>query len=85
MISVRLNQSLEQELTLFSQLNQLTKTDIVKEALIHYFKTFKPQERPTAYELGAGFFGRYGSEEGDLSTSYKQRLKEKINAKNNHR
>jgi len=85
MISVRLNQSLEQELTLFAQLNQLTKTDIVKEALIHYFKTFKPKEKPTAYELGANFFGKYGSEEGDLSTTYKQQLKKRINEKNNYR
>jgi hypothetical protein len=34
MISVRLNQSLMQELNLFSQLNQLSKTDIIKNALI---------------------------------------------------
>ena len=85
MISVRLNQNLEQELNLFAQLNQLTKTDIIKEALTHYFKTFKPKEKPTAYELGANFFGEYGSEEGNLSTTYKQELKKKINAKNHHR
>ena len=85
MISVRLNQTLMQELNLFSQLNQLTKTDIIKNALIHYFKTFKQESKPTAYELGVNLFGKYGSEEGNLSTTYKQRLKEKINAKNNHR
>ncbi len=85
MISVRLNQNLEQELNLFAQLNQLTKTDIIKEALSHYFKTFKPKEKPTAYELGANLFGQYGSEEGNLSTNYKQLLKEKIREKNNHR
>ena len=84
MISVRLNQNLEQELILFSQLNQLTKTDIIKDALTLYFKTFKQEKKPTAYELGANIFGKYGSQEGDLSTSYKQRIKEKINAKNNH-
>ena len=85
MISVRLNQSLEQELTLFSQLNKLTKTDIIKNALTHYFETFKQKKQPTAYELGANLFGKYGSKESDLSTTYKQRLKDKINAKNNHR
>jgi len=85
MISVRLNQSLMQELNLFSQLNQLTKTDIIKNALIHYFKTYKQENKPTAYELGVNLFGKYGSEEGNLSTTYKQRLKEKINAKNNNR
>ena len=85
MISVRLNQSLEQELILFAQVNQLTKTDIIKKALEHYFKTFKPKEKPTAYELGANLFGKYGSRKGGLSTDYKELLKKKINAKNNHR
>jgi len=85
MISVRLNQHLEQELTLFSQLNQLTKTDIIKNALMHYFQTFKQEKKPTAYELGANLFGKYGSQESNLSTTYKQKLKDKINAKNNHR
>lgn len=82
MISVRLNQNLEQELILFSQLNQLTKTDIIKDALTLYFKIFKQEKKPTAYKLGANIFGKYGSQEGDLSTSYKQRIKEKINVKN---
>jgi len=85
MISVRLNQHLEQELTLFSQLNQLTKTDIIKNALTYYFQVFKQEKKPTAYELGVNLFGKYGSQEGDLSTTYKQKLKDKINAKNNHR
>ena len=85
MLSVRLNQSLEQELTLFSTINQQTKTDIIKKALRHYFQTFKPKEKPTPYQLGMNFFGKYGSEKSNLSVTYKQRLKEKLNAKNNHR
>ena len=84
MISVRLNKNLEQELNLFSELNQLTKTDVIKEALNHYFDTFKSQKKPTAYELGVHLFGQHGSQEGNLSSDYKQQLKKKINAKNHH-
>ena len=84
MISVRLNQSLEQELMLFSKISQQTKTDIIKKALKHYFQTFRSDKNPTPYQLGANLFGKYGSHEGNLSTTYKQRLKEKLNAKNNH-
>lgn len=85
MISVRLGQNLEQELTRYSQLNQLTKTDIIKEALTYYFQTVKREKKPTAYELGVHFFGKHGSQEGDLSSTYKKRLKDKIHAKNHHR
>ena len=39
----------------------------------------------SAYELGASLFGKYSSDNSDLSITYKQKLKDKINAKNNHR
>ena len=81
MISIRLEQTLEKELTLVSKLNHQTKTDTIKKALKHYFNTLKTST-PTAYELGEEFFGKHGSNEGNLSTTYKQKLKDKINAKN---
>jgi hypothetical protein len=31
-----------------------------------------------SFTLGKGYFGNYGSEEGSRSTTYKQRIKEKI-------
>ncbi len=39
----------------------------------------------TPYELGSYLFGKYSTEKNDLSTTYKQRIKDKINEKNNHR
>ena len=44
----------------------------------------KESEQKSAYELGSEFFGKYSSGKNDLSTTYKQKLKDKINAKNNH-
>jgi predicted DNA-binding protein len=85
MISVRLNQNLEQELTQYSKRNQVTKTDVIREALVHYFNTANKEKKATAYELGADIFGKYGSGQEDLSTTYKQKLKDKIDAKNTYR
>jgi len=81
MISIRLEQTLEKELALVSKLNHQTKTDTIKKALRYYFDTLQTST-PTAYELGEELFGKHGSSDGDLSSTYKQRLKEKINAKN---
>ena len=44
----------------------------------------KESNQKSAYELGSELFGKYSSGRDDLSTTYKQKLKDKINAKNNH-
>jgi len=38
----------------------------------------------TPYELGSEFFGKHSSVRDDLSTTHKQKIKDKINAKNNY-
>lgn len=83
MISIRLEQNLEEKLTLVSKIKQQTKTDTIKQALKYYFNTLNTSN-PTAYILGEAFFGKYGSNSGNLSATYKQKLKDKINAKNHH-
>ena len=81
MLAVRLNEDLENQLAYFTKLNDVTKTDVVKEALEFYFYTQKNKVTKSAYELGVDLFGLDGSNENDLSTSYKKRLKEKLSAK----
>ena len=83
MLAVRLNESLEQELTSFSKKHTKTKTDVVKEALELYFKTQREKNRQSAYELGKDFFGVHDSGSEDLSSTYKKRLKEKLSEKYN--
>lgn len=83
MLAVRLNETLEQELTSFSKLNTKTKTDVVKEALELYFKTQRENNKKTAYELGEAFFGVHDSGSEDLSRTYKRKLKEKLSEKHN--
>ncbi|SDC82069.1 MULTISPECIES: CopG family ribbon-helix-helix protein [unclassified Candidatus Frackibacter] len=79
MISVRLSKELEEKINLLSQQKDLTKSDIVKEALEMYIEKEEEQKKP--YELGEEFFGKYGSGQGDLSTQYKKKVSEKINEK----
>jgi len=78
MLAVRLPESLEKELINYSKNNNISKSKAVKEALELYLKEKKNK---TPYELGENIFGRYSSGRDDLSTTYKQKIKEKIRAK----
>ena len=85
MLSVRLGESLESQLYQVSQVHNTTKTDIIKKALVLYFETISDEKKSTPYSLGKELFGKYGSGKEDLSSTYKQVFKEKLNAKYNHR
>ena len=84
MLSVRLDETLESKLYQVSQVYATTKTEIIKNALELYFEKIKDEKESTPYALGKEFFGKYGSGKGNLSTSYKQTIKDKLNAKYNH-
>ena len=86
MISVRLDDSLENQLSFIAHEQQISKSRIIKDSLIYYFDMLKEKSKEkSAYELGASLFGKYSSDNSDLSITYKQKLKDKIIAKNNHR
>ncbi|MBL0708729.1 MAG: hypothetical protein JJW00_06755 [Sulfurimonas sp.] len=86
MLSVRLESSLENQLSFFAEQNHTSKTKIIKNALVHYFEMLKKESKDrSSYELGSELFGKYSSGDGSLSTTYKQKLKEKLHAKNSHR
>ena len=58
-----------------------TRSDIIKESLDMYYA--HEESEIDSYTLGLPYFGKYSSGEGDLSTTYKQRIKEKLRAKQN--
>jgi predicted DNA-binding protein len=85
MISVRLDESIENQLNTLAQQKDTSKSKVIKEALVYYFDMLKKESmQKSAYELGSELFGKYSSGRDDLSTTYKQKIKDKINAKNNH-
>ena len=47
--------------------------------------TKNESKEKTPYELWIELFGKYSTEKNDLSTTYKQKMKDKINAKNRHK
>jgi len=55
---------------------------MIKKAIELYFKTQREKKRQSAYELGKTFFGVHDSSSHNLSTTYKQKLKEKLSGKN---
>ncbi len=81
MTTVRLPLELEQRLEILSKQKHKSKTEIIKEALENLF--YKEEAEKDSYELGKELFGKYGSGDGSLSTSYKEKIKDKINAKRN--
>ena len=85
MLSVRLDSSLESQLNFLAQEQSVSKSKIIKDSLIYYFDMLKSKNnQKSSYELGKDLFGKYSSGKTDLSTAYKQKLKDKIHAKNSH-
>ena len=85
MLSVRLEDAIENQLNFVAQQKHLPKSKIIKEALLHYFEMLKREtKQKTPYELGSELFGQYESGKGNLSTTYKQKLHDKLHAKNAH-
>jgi len=81
MTSVRLPIESQLKLLALSRIMGKTKSDIIKESLDIYYA--REENEMDSYTLGLPYFGKYGSGEGDLSTTYKERIKEKLRARQN--
>ena len=78
-ISIRLDKSLEESLRQRLQSEGISLSNFIREAVCE--KLSRYENRPTPYELGEHFFGRYSSGRDDLSINRKALLREKLNAK----
>lgn len=81
MTTVRLPSDIEAKLTILAEKKHKSKSDLIKEALDYLF--YKEEIEKDSYQIGEDYFGQYGSGTGDLSVTYKQRIKDKINDKIN--
>lgn len=79
MRSVRLPKEIEKELETLSNQKKVSRSEIIKEALVEYMAKEKKYNQP--YELGAAYFGKRGSGEKDRSETYKSKVKSKISDK----
>lgn len=81
MTTVRLPADIEQRLEILARQRHTSKSDLIKEALESLF--FASESEKDSYSLGEEYFGKYGSGDGSLSTTYKTKMKDKIHAKYN--
>ena len=77
--TARLPPATRNKLLTLSRVKGKTKSDIIKESLDLYYE--REENDIDSFTLGEQFFGRYSSGEANLSTSYKERVKEKLRAK----
>jgi len=74
--TARLPMEISNKLVALSRAKGKTKSDIIKESLEMYYA--QEENEIDSYTLGEPYFGKYGFGDGDLSTTYKERIKEKI-------
>jgi len=79
--TARLPQDIRNKLIILARKKGKTKSEIIKESVEMYYA--REEENIDSYTLGLPYFGKYSLGEGDLSTTYKQRIKEKLRAKQN--
>ena len=74
--TARLPREISNKLCVLAKVKGKTKSDIIKESIEMYYA--QEENEIDSYTLGEPYFGKYGSGEGDLATTYKERIKEKI-------
>jgi predicted DNA-binding protein len=75
----RLPADINTKLHILARFKGKTKTDIIKESIEMYYA--QEENEIDSYTLGEPYFGKYSSGEGDLSTTYKERIREILRKK----
>ena len=79
--TARLPLDTRNKLLVLSRTKNKTKSDIIKESLDMYYA--QAEAEIDSFTLGEPYFGKYSSGESDLSTTYKERIREKLRARQN--
>ena len=79
--TVRLPAETRNRLITLSRIKNKTKSEIIKESLEMYYE--REENEIDSFTLGLPYFSAGGSGENDLSTTYKQRIKEKLRVRQN--
>lgn len=78
MITLRLDQELENTIKNVAVNMGISKSELIRKSVTEFIKNI---EKPTPWELGNEFFGKYASGVTNLSQDRKSLLKAKIQAK----
>jgi len=78
MITLRLDPKLEKTISHVAKQLGVSKSELIRKSIIDFIDKL---DKPTPWELGGEMFGRYASEQDNLSRDRKSLLKDKIRAK----
>ena len=78
MITIDLDPKLEQSVQHTAEILDMTISELIHESLSEYLCELS---KPSPWELGKNYFGKYSSGRGNLAADRKQLLKSKIKAK----
>ncbi|WP_410261938.1 ribbon-helix-helix protein, CopG family [Alkalibacterium sp.] len=81
MTTVRLNHEIDSKLSILTEMEKSSKSEIIKKAISDYYD--QHIQGKSSYELGKELFGKYGAEE-NASEVYKRKVKEKLHEKHSH-
>lgn len=75
MITLRLNEKLENEIENTSKSFGITKSEFIRRSILEYLQKSKKQ---TSWELGKNLFGQYSSSTKDLAKNSENIFKSKM-------
>ena len=78
MITLRLDQKLEQQINNTAKNLGVSKSELIRRSINEYLSKLK---QPDAWDIGEDLFGRYSSGLGNLSSDRKELIKSAIKAK----
>jgi hypothetical protein len=78
MITLRLDPKLEQDVENTAKILRITKSELIRKSIAAYLSKLT---KPSPWELGEDYFGKYSSGQDNLSTDRKLLMKTKIRAK----
>ena len=79
MTTARLPIETRNKLIVLSKLKGKSKSEIIKESIEMYYE--REECEIDSYKLGEPYFGKYSLGDGDLSTTYKERIRERLRAR----
>jgi hypothetical protein len=79
MKSVRLTEDIEQLLAAYATEEGVSQSMIIREAVVEYVSARRKARNPG--QVGTHLIGNYGSSDGTLSSTYKDKLKDKVREK----
>ena len=78
MITLRLDQELENSIQRAAKLLGISKSELIRKSVADYLNKLS---KPSPWELGKDYFGKYASGQTNLSADRKLLLKKRITAK----